>query len=62
MIHKGVEYSVLPGTNPAIWHWRFRIGDAVKSGKTETRLDLMAMRRVQLRIDQELKKTDPTRT
>jgi hypothetical protein len=56
MIHKGVEYSVMPGATPATWKWRFQIGDAIKSGKTETRLSLMAMRRVQLRIDEELKK------
>jgi hypothetical protein len=33
-----------------MWQWQFRIGDKVKSGKTETRLGLPAMRRVQLRI------------
>lgn len=48
MMHKGVEYMVAPTTTPGIWKRQFRIGDRVKTGKTETRIDLLAMRRVQL--------------
>jgi hypothetical protein len=55
MIHKGVEYTVTAGP-PGTWKWQFRIGDRVVSGKTEAKLQLLAMRRVQLRIDRELKK------
>jgi len=56
MIHKGVEYTVT-AVAPGIWKWQFRIGDRVVTGKTEARLQLLAIRRVQLRIDRELKKT-----
>lgn len=56
MIHKGVEYSVTAGP-PGTWKWQFRIGDRVVTGKTEAKLQLLAIRRVQLRIDRELKKT-----
>jgi hypothetical protein len=55
MIHKGVEYTVT-AVAPGIWKWQFCIGDRVVSGKTEARLQLLAVRRVQLRIDRELKK------
>jgi hypothetical protein len=55
MIHKGVEYSVSPAA-PGVWMWQFQIGDKVKTGRTEARLQLLAIRRVQLRIDRELKK------
>jgi len=55
MIHKGVEYTVTAAA-PGIWKWQFRIGDRVVTGKTEARLNLLAIRRVQLRIDRELKK------
>jgi hypothetical protein len=55
MIHKGVEYSVT-AVAPGVWKWQFRIGDRIVSGKTEARLNLLAIRRVQLRIDRELKK------
>ena len=55
MIHKGVEYTVT-AVAPGIWKWQFRIGERVVSGKTEARLQLLAIRRVQLRIDRELKK------
>jgi hypothetical protein len=57
MNHKGVEYSVAMSATPGIWKWQFRIGEAVKTGRTETRINLLAIRRVQLRIDRELKKT-----
>ena len=54
MTYKGVEFTVT-AVAPGIWKWQFRIGDRVVAGKTEARLALLAMRRVQLRIDRELK-------
>jgi hypothetical protein len=56
MVHKGVEFTVATTATPGIWKWQFRIGDDVKTGKTKTRINLLAIRRVQLRIDRELKK------
>lgn len=56
MNHRGVEYTVVATETPDIWKWQFRIGEIVKSGITETRINLLALRRVQLRIDRELKK------
>jgi hypothetical protein len=56
MVHRGVDYTVALSATPGVWKWQFRIGDKVKSGKTETRINLLAIRRVQLRIDRELKK------
>jgi hypothetical protein len=55
MIYKGVEYTLTP-VAPDVWKWQFQIGDKVISGKTEARLNLLAIRRIQLRIDRELKK------
>ncbi|WMT72311.1 hypothetical protein [Bradyrhizobium sp. Ash2021] len=55
MNYKGVEYILTP-VAPGVWKWQFQIGDKVVSGKTEARLNLLAIRRVQLRIDRELKK------
>jgi len=54
MIHKGIEFSVTQ-IMAGVWKWRFQIGDRVFMGKTEAKLDLLAIRRVQLRIDRELK-------
>jgi hypothetical protein len=56
MLHKGVEYTVATTATPGVWKWQFWIDGRVKSGKTETKLNLLAIRRVQLRIDRELKK------
>ena len=55
MNHKGVEYSLTRSEMPDIWKWHLRIGDLVKSGTTEARLPLLAIRRVQLKIEHELK-------
>jgi hypothetical protein len=57
MIYKGVEFTVTAAA-PGIWKWQFRIGDRVIAGKTEAKLNLLAIRRVQLRIDRELKKAE----
>jgi hypothetical protein len=57
MNHKGVEYTLTRSETPGVWKWQFRIGDLVKSGRTEARLLLLAMRRVQLKIDRELKQS-----
>jgi hypothetical protein len=54
--HKGIDYSLALTETPGIWKWQFRIGQEVVSGRTETRINLLAVRRVQLRIDRELKK------
>ena len=52
MNHKGVEYTLTRSETPGVWKWQFRIGDFVRSGRTEARLLLLAMRRVQLKIDE----------
>jgi hypothetical protein len=59
MNHKGVEYMIAATSTPGIWKWQFRIGDQVKTGRTETKINQLAVRRVQLRIDRELKKAAP---
>ncbi len=55
MKHKGVDYSLTRSETPDIWKWRFRIGNLVRSGSTEARLPQLAVRRVQSKIDRELK-------
>jgi hypothetical protein len=62
MNHRGVEYMVVTTATPGIWKWQFRIGEQVKTGKTETRINLLAIRRVQLRIDRELKRAERGQT
>jgi hypothetical protein len=58
MTHKGIDYSIAMTTTPGVWKWRFQIGEKLNTGRTETRLNLLAIRRVQLRIDRELKKVE----
>jgi hypothetical protein len=58
MNHKGIEYTLVTTATPGVWKWQFRIGDRVKTGKTETRINLLAIRRVQLRINRELRSAE----
>jgi hypothetical protein len=55
MNYRGIEYSIAVTATPGVWKWQFRIGEEVKTGKTETRIGLLAVRRVQMRIDRALK-------
>jgi hypothetical protein len=55
MIHKGVEFAVVSTDVPGIWRWRFVVNGEMRTGRTEARLELLAIRRVKLRIDRELK-------
>jgi hypothetical protein len=56
MTYRGVEYTVVLTATPGIWRWEFQIGDEIKTGKTATKLKLLAMRRAQLLINRELGK------
>ena len=56
MTHKGVEFTVSMTAVPDVWKWQFQIGLRVRSGKTEAKLQLLAVRRVQSQIDRELRK------
>jgi hypothetical protein len=61
MNHNGVNYTVVETLTPGVWRWQFRIGDEVVSGKTETNMELLAMRRAQLRINRALRETEQDR-
>lgn len=54
MKRRGVEFSLMKA-QPDLWKWRFQIGETIVSGSTETKLMGLAVRRVQQRIDRELK-------
>ncbi|MGZ3292819.1 MAG: hypothetical protein ACXU9D_06030 [Xanthobacteraceae bacterium] len=55
VIYKGIQYTIAATDEPDIWRWQFQIGDAVRSGKTQTRLAELAARRVQTKIDAALR-------
>ena len=54
MNYKGIEYTIKI-TEPGVWKYRFKIGRGIKIGATRVELELDAVRRVQKRIDRELK-------
>jgi hypothetical protein len=54
MNRRGVEFTVMQ-VEPGLWQWRFQIGEAATTGKTQTTLMGMAAHRVRQRIDRELR-------
>ena len=54
MIYKGIEFTVVATELPGIWAWQFKIDGEVRTGRTEARLELLAIKRVKLRIDRAL--------
>lgn len=54
MTRRGIEFTLMQ-LQPGLWQWQFRIGQAVTTGETRTKLKGMAARRAQQRIDRELK-------
>nr|WP_076862035.1 hypothetical protein [Bradyrhizobium mercantei] len=55
MQHRGVQFHMREAL-PGEWHYRFEIDDRTISGKTQTKLQLLAVRRVKDRINRELKR------
>ncbi|MGY8637923.1 hypothetical protein RAD15_36175 [Bradyrhizobium sp. 14AA] len=54
-IHRGVRYSLRRNAAPGYWHYAYAIGDRVRSGRVQGRLPLLAIRRVQMRIDRDMR-------
>ncbi|MBV9558995.1 MAG: hypothetical protein JOY90_00810 [Bradyrhizobium sp.] len=53
--YKDVECSLVEYESEGVWCYSFRIDHKVVSGRTETRLEALAKRRAQMRIDREIK-------
>ena len=57
MNHRGVEFCVEQAPErEGVWVWRFEVDGEVRTGKTQTKLKPMAIRRAQQAIGRELKK------
>jgi hypothetical protein len=56
MNHRGVEFTLVQ-IEPGLWRWQFQIGQTLATGKTAAKLKGLATRRVQQRIDRELRKS-----
>ncbi|MCC8936977.1 hypothetical protein H8A97_08425 [Bradyrhizobium sp. Arg62] len=56
MQHRGVQFSIQEAL-PGQWRYSFKIDGKTISGKTQTRLQLLAVRRVKDRINRELNRS-----
>jgi hypothetical protein len=53
--YKGVEFSLESADTPGCWQWQYAIDGQIKTGRTEAKLELLAIRQVWSLIDKELR-------
>ncbi|PDT87825.1 hypothetical protein CO669_23435 [Bradyrhizobium sp. Y36] len=54
-IHRGVHYSLRRNAAPGYWRYAYAISDRVRAGRVQGRLPLLAIRRVQMCIDRDMR-------
>lgn len=59
MTHNGIDYTLTASVDARIWHWQFELAGKLIAGNTRTSLKLFAARKVEQRIDRELKQSRP---
>ncbi|WP_275171153.1 hypothetical protein [Bradyrhizobium sp. CSS354] len=58
-IHRGIHFSLKPNAAPGYWRYAYAVGDRARSGRVQGRLPLLAIRRVQMRIDRDMRSIRP---
>ncbi|OAF11823.1 hypothetical protein AYJ54_08225 [Bradyrhizobium centrolobii] len=54
-IHRGVHYSLKRNGAPGYWRYVYIIGSKVRAGRVQGRLPLLAIRRVTMQIDRDMR-------
>ncbi|MBR0705379.1 MULTISPECIES: hypothetical protein [Bradyrhizobium] len=54
-IHRGIRFSIKRNGAPGYWHYAYAIADKVRTGRVQGRLPQLAIRRVQMRIDRDMR-------
>jgi hypothetical protein len=54
-IHRGVGFAVWPGDEEGCWRFQFTIAEKTTRGARQAKLIGLAVRRIQLQIDRELR-------
>ncbi|QOZ52492.1 hypothetical protein XH90_14765 [Bradyrhizobium sp. CCBAU 53338] len=55
MNHRGVSFTIQKTNSRNVWAWSYKIDDQTRTGRTHTTLELLAIHRVQILIDRELR-------
>jgi hypothetical protein len=58
-IHSGIHYSLKRNSAPGYWRYAYAIDDRVRCGRVQGRLPLLAVRRVMMRIDRDMRQPKP---
>jgi hypothetical protein len=54
-IHRGIHYALEPNAEPGVWRYSYALHDKVRTGRVQARLPLLAVRRVRMRIDRDMR-------
>ena len=54
-IHRGIHFSLTRNSAPGYWRYAYAIGHKVRSGRVQGRLPQLAIRRVKMRIDRDMR-------
>jgi hypothetical protein len=57
-VHRGIEFTVARTKTASVWRWHCWIAEEAKTGQTRAKLRLLAIRRVEMIINRELKKRE----
>ena len=54
-IHRSIHFSLTRNSAPGYWRYAYSIGEKVRSGRVQGRLPQLAIRRVKMRIDRDMR-------
>lgn len=54
-VHRGIHISLTRNAAPGFWRYAYALRDRIRSGRVRGRLPLLAIRRVQMRIDRDMR-------
>ncbi len=58
-MHRGVHYAMTRNSAPGYWRYAYAIDDHVRCGRVQGRLPQLAVRRVTMRIDRDMRHPEP---
>ena len=54
-IYRSIHFSLEPNGAPGYWRYAYALGGKVRSGRVQGRLPQLAIRRVKMRIDRDMR-------
>jgi len=58
-IYRSIHFTLERNSAPGYWRYTYAVGDKVRSGRVQGRLPQLAIRRVKMRIDRDMRAGSP---